>query len=202
MDQEHINYLNVSVDAQSHALRFGAKRDPQSGRWYAIDPVHRELLNYLSKEPNHRFMEVAPSCPRCGAPMRKFNSKAGRSFWGCVAYFNSGCRGKIDYLDYLNETVPVLKVGDFLPKLVGSLFSPSPLTNGASGVLENKSPNPLRQRWIELVRQAFETLGSERKAILWLYESKISLRSKAPIEVLGTESGCERVQQLLLEVWK
>lgn len=195
---EDVTYLNVPQDATGHAARFGAKRDPGTSIWYVVGPIHSELQNYLPRPSNQRFQEVAPPCPSCGGLMRKVANLSGQPFWSCAAHFRTGCSGTVDYLDYLDSVAPLAFVGDHLPKIVDSLFSPSEPPTPTT----EKSAHPLRAKWIEIVQEAIDVLGDDRKANAWLCQGKRAFSMKAPIEMLVTEDGCDAVLKLLREVWK
>jgi len=193
-----ITYLKVPPDAESHAKRFGARRDHGSGAWFVVGPIPSELENYVPRQANQQFYEVAPPCPLCGAPTRKLVNRGGQPYWSCLTRFTSGCKGVVDYLDYLDEMSPTVSVGDFLPKVVGSLFG-----SGQSAVAPVKGPpEALKTRWEQIVCQAASVLGSDRQAIAWLFLPKVVLGNKAPVDVLVTDAGCDKVLQLLKEVWR
>jgi hypothetical protein len=194
-----ITYLNVPRDAEAHAKRFGAQRDA-SGNWYVIGEVPGELLNYLPKQPNRHFHDVPPGCPVCGSGMRKSIDRSGNLYWVCMARFRTGCRGQIDYIDYLDRVAPVSAVGDFLPKLAGPLLLPGGNTPHAQSGLDRRMPHPLRERWVRIVKLAFEILGNDRQVMCWLSKAKVALGGKPPIQMLGTKRGCDAVQRLLSEL--
>lgn len=192
-----ITVLNVPQDAAEHAKRFGAQFDSRTSTWFVVGPVPRELLNYVPRPKNQRFSEVAPSCPLCGSPTRRLINSAGNPFWACVTYFKTGCPGVVDYLDYLDAVEPLAKVSKFLPKLAGSLFGPSepPPDNNA------KAPHPLKERWQEVVQEAGAVIGDEKQAVRWLYQPKMAFNNKTPLEMCGTEAGCDAVLKMLRDVW-
>lgn len=194
---DEITILIVPRDAVEHAERFGAKFDSKNGSWFVVGPVPRELLNYVPRPRNQRFQEAAPRCPLCGSPTRKLVNSAGNPFWACVTYFKTGCPGVVDYLDYLDVVEPLAKVGKFLPKLAGSLFGPSesPPDNN------EKAPHPLKPRWQEVVQEAGTVIGDDRQAVRWLYQPKVAFNYKTPLEMCGTEAGCDAVLKMLRDVW-
>ena len=113
-------------------------------------------------------------------------------------HIQDGCRGVVDYLEFLDAEAPLATVGDFLPKVVGSLFGPA---KSLAPPVEKK-PHPLKARWAEIAQLALETLGDEKQALRWLELPKATLNSKAPLLLLGTEAGCDAVLNLLRDVWK
>lgn len=195
---EEVTYLNVPQDAAGHAARFGAKRDPGTSTWYVVGPIHSELRNYVPRPTNQRFHELAPLCPSCGGPTRKIVNRWGQPFWSCVAHFSTGCPGTVDYLDYLDDVAPSAFVGDYLPKVVASLLGPAEPPAPPT----EKPSHPLKARWGEIVQEAAGILGGDRKAAAWLLQGKLAFLNKAPVEMLGTEAGCDAVLKLLREVWK
>jgi hypothetical protein len=195
---DEITILSVPPDATEHAKRFGAKFDSRTSTWFVVGPVPRELLNYVPRQKNERLQETAPSCPVCGAPTRKLASSKGDLFWGCVTYFKVGCPGMVDYLDYLDDVEPLAKVGKYLPKVVGSLFGPS---ESSCDIKEHKA-HPLKPRWQEIISEAAKIFGDDKQAVRWLYEPKIAFNNKSPVQMCGTEAGCDAVLQLLRDVWK
>lgn len=194
---EDITYLSISPDALAHAERFGARRDPGTGVWFVAGPVPHELQNYIPRPKNPRFQEVAPLCPLCGAQTQKSINRGGQPFWSCVTRFKTRCPGTVDYSDYLDNVAPAVSVSAYLPKVVGSLFGPA--ESPASAIKE--APHPLRARWGEIVQEAASVLGGDREAASWLLQGKVALLNKAPIEMLGTEAGCDAVLKLLRDVW-
>lgn len=195
---EEITILSVPHDATGHAKRFGAMRDHATGTWYVVGKIPAELQNYVPRPENKRFNELAPPCPSCGGPTRKVIGHGGQPFWSCVANRRAGCRGVVNYLDYLDAVAPVVKVGAFLPKVVGSLFGPaeSPTTSAPKG------PHPLKEKWREIVQEAATVLGDDKQAVRWLFEPKLAFKNKAPVEMCGTDAGCRAVVELLRDVWK
>jgi hypothetical protein len=195
---EEIAILSVPPDAVEHAARFGAKYDSKNGSWYVVGPVPPELLNYVPRSKNQRFQETAPRCPVCGSPTRKLVNRAGNPFWACVTYFKTRCPGVVDYPDYLDAMEPWAKVGEFLPKVAGSLFGPPepPPKNN------ERTPHPLRPRWQEIVQEAWVVFGDPRVAERWLFYPKVAFNNKTPAEMCRTEAGCVAVLKLLRDVWK
>lgn len=192
-----ITVLDVPQDAAEHAKRFGAQFDSRTSTWFVVGPIPRELLNYVPRPKNQRFSEVAPSCPVCGAPTRKFVNYKGDPFWGCVTYFKVACPGVVDYLDYLDDVEPLAKVGKYLPRVVGSLFGPSEPPQET----HERKPHPLKPRWHQIIREAAVVLGDDKQAVRWLYEPKIAFNNNAPVQMCGTEAGCDAVLELLRDAW-
>lgn len=195
MDEKK-TYLKVPPDATAHAYRFGARRDLASGLWFVIGPVPGELLNYLPRPRNERFHESTPSCPWCGASMRKLVNRQHDAFWSCTR-FKLGCQGKIDYLDYLDQTVRPIPVGDYISPLIDSIQAAQPLNPRPS-----VAPTSLKKRWTEIVYEAHKVLGGEKEALRWLSHQKLAFGNKTPIQMLGTKTGCDAVMQALHDVWK
>jgi hypothetical protein len=134
----------------------------------------------------------------CGAPTRKVIGRGGQPFWSCVAYRQTGCRGTVNYLDYLDAVAPVVNVGAFLPKVVGSLFGPAESPTAPI----QREPHPLKATWGEIVKEAAAILGDDKQAVRWLFEPKAAFKNKTPVEMCGTENGCRAVIELLRDVWK
>lgn len=195
---DEITVLSVPPDAEGHAERFGAKRDRATGRWTVIGEIPLELYNYLPRSKNSPFQEVAPPCPLCGAPTRRLVNDEGRLFWACVLHVKTGCQGIVDYQDYLDYASPAARIGDFLPNVYGSLFWKS----GPPVKQVPQTPHPLRGRWFSLVQEAASVLGGDKQVVQWLYQPKRAFDNKPPIEMLGTEAGCDAVVALLRDVWK
>ena len=193
-----VTFLDVPADAFAHAKRFGAKRN-RSGNWYVTGEIPHELLNYLPKRPNSKFYEFVPSCPICGASMRKHMYRDGKLLWRCYKRFQSRCQGAIDYLDYLDKIAPTAKIGDLLARDEGQGQTATP-TPGDSQA-QPTVLNPLKRRWEQIVNEALVTLGSRRQVMAWLQQPKLALGNKSPMETLGTEDGCNAVMKLLQALW-
>ena len=58
----------------------------------------------------------------------------------------------------------------------------------------------LRPRWEQIARLCAERTGSEYQSLRWLETPKMALDWRKPIDVLGTEEGCDRVTELLNEL--
>ncbi len=194
---DEIAILSVPPDAAEHAERFGAKHDSTNGFWFVVGSVPRELLNYVPRAKSQRLQEIAPRCPLCGSPTRKLVNSAGNPFWACVTYFKVGCPGVVDYLDYLDAVEPLATLGKYLPRVVGSFFGPSE----SPPDINEKASHPLKARWHEIVQEAATILGGDREAVRWLYEPKIAFNNKAPVQMCGTEAGCDAVLIMLRDVW-
>lgn len=194
---QDVTILSVPPDAVSHAERFGAQSDRATGVWFVVGPVPRELLNYIPRTKNLLFQEVSPKCPLCGSPTRRLVNSVGNPFWACVTYFKASCPGVVDYLDYLDAVEPLVKVGKFLPKVTGSLFGPA---EPPPDKKEN-SANPLKSRWQEIVDEAGVVIGDDKQAVRWLYQPKVALNNKTPLEMCRTEAGCDVVLKMLRDIW-
>lgn len=195
---DEITYLTVPDDAAEYAHRFGAQRDA-SGQWFVVGTVSCELLNFLPRLPNPLFYERLPPCPMCGTLMRKVQMKSGNLLWLCTARKRTGCHGLIRYEDYLQRIEPVTTLGDLLPQ-IGTLLLPAAQLEELNKPPKPKSPHPLRERWKDIVKRAFEVIGDERQVLLWLNQPKVALELKAPIEMLGGVDGCAAVVRLLDEL--
>lgn len=195
---DEITILSVPADGTEHPKRFGAQFDPRTSTWFVVGRVPRELFNYIPRLKNQAFQEVAPTCPVCGSPTRKLVNFVGNPFWSCVTHFKTGCPGVVDYLDYLDAVEPPAKVGNYLPTVVGSLFGPSDPPSDTN----ERNPHPLKPKWHEIIREAGAVLRDDKQAVRWLFEPKVAFNGKAPVEMCGTEAGCEAVLKLLREVWK
>lgn len=193
--------LAVPEDAIAHAKRFGAKYDPTTKQWFVTGDVPRELLNYLPRVANQQFHEPTPSCPQCGGAMRKIYRVDGSAFWGCLAYFRTGCRGLIDYVEYLEALAPLTTLGDFLPNEKG-LKSVSEAQTPTLRSLQRKPPHHLTARWLAITQEALQLIGSERRATRWLEQPKLAFNNKSPTEMMGTDEGCDAVVRLLREIWR
>lgn len=194
---EEITILSVPPDLVEYVERFGAKYDSKNGSWYVVGPVPPELLNFVPRFKNQRFQEVAPKCPVCGSPTRKLVNRAGNPFWACVTYFKTRCPGVVDYLDYLDDVQPLAKVGNYLPKLAGSLFGPPEPTANNNG----KAPHPLRSRLEQIVQEAWVVFGDHKVVERWLFFPKVAFNNKTPAEMCRTEAGCDAVLEMLQDVW-
>ena len=198
---DKITLLVVPDDAIAHAVRFGAERDPITNQCYVIGEVPKELLNYLPKVANRPFLEPVPSCPKCGGPMRKIYRFDGNAFWGCFAYFRTGCKGAIDYVDYLQQIAPANTLTDFLPTKEG-LTSVEVTTTTPFNSLKAKPPHHMAARWKAITQEALQAIGTERKAIRWLEQPKVAFANKSPIEMMATHKGCDAVEQVLRDIWR
>jgi hypothetical protein len=196
-----ITYLSIPADAESHARRFGAQRDG-SGCWYVVGTVPNELRNYLPRKQNASFYEFTPTCPRCGATMRKTIGKAGDAFWGCVTHFATGCKGTIDYRDYLDDAAPSLSIGDFLPRPERSFLLPDLSLGKYGDAPASMASDRLQDAWSDIIRHALDILGGELQVRRWMTQPKVRFKNRAPLEMMVTESGCAAVKALLDEVWR
>jgi hypothetical protein len=193
-----ITYLSIPSDALAHAKRFGAQRDHATGRWYVAGLVHPELQNYIPRDKNRRFQEVAPPCPLCGAPTRKLFDRSRHPFWSCVTYPKTGCTGHVDYLDYLDDVAPSAPIRDYLRTRSASALDPAEQTPSAT----EETPHPLNNTWFEIVQEAANVLGGDRQAVAWLTQPKVAFHNEAPVDILGSKEGCDAVLKLLRDVWK
>jgi hypothetical protein len=130
--------------------------------------------------------------------MRKIDRVDGSAFWGCFAYFRTGCGGFIDYVEAL---APSKTLGDFLPneKELKSVTEPSV---ARLRLLQKKPPHHLAARWIAITQEALQLIGSERRATRWLEQPKLAFHNKSPIEMMGTDKGCDAVVRMLREIWR
>jgi hypothetical protein len=62
--------------------------------------------------------------------------------------------------------------------------------------------NDLRPRWEQIVRLCSERCGGTAQGIRWLETPKLAFTWRRPVDLLGTEEGCDRVTDLLNELWK
>lgn len=69
------------------------------GEEFAQNGGFRERLATVRSEARSQqdgTPEIAPACPRCGAPMRQRKTRQdNRPFWGCTQY--PACRGVLEY---------------------------------------------------------------------------------------------------------
>lgn len=84
MDFWLLSYI-LQLGTMEFCQRFlDVKVDPK-GRWF--DQMTQERLAALKQ---NAITEGAPTCPKCGAPMRKRMIKKGihqgEEFWGCTEY--------------------------------------------------------------------------------------------------------------------
>lgn len=193
-----LSILRIPPDVTDYAERFGAQRDSATGTWFVVGPVPNELLNYVPQPKNQRFQDVAPRCPKCRAPTRKLINRKGDLYWACVMRFKTDCPGVIDYLKYLDDVAPLATVGSFLPKVAGSLFEPEE----SSASIPEMAQHPLKERWVEIASEALTLLGNDKQVLRWLDQPKVALGNKAPVLMLSTTAGCDRVLALLRDVWK
>ncbi len=193
-----ITYLEVRLDAESHAKRFGAQRD-SFGRWYVTGQVPNELLNYLPRKASRRIDEVAPECPICRATMRKEISRSGNPYWVCTERRTTGCAGWLDYVKYLEKVVPLPALGELASAQVESLVSELSSLESPKG--RGRTKHPLHERWLDIVTLAFAVLGNQRQVMRWMTQPKLALGQKTPILILGTAEGCDMVEHLLRKLW-
>ena len=194
-----ITYLEVRLDAESHAKRFGAQRD-SFGRWYVTGQVPNELLNYLPRKAGRRTEEPPPECPLCRSEMRKATSSSGNLYWFCTARSKTGCSGTIDYVKYLEQAALLPAIGELASGLAESFISENLSSLDASRGT-GRGTHPLKNRWLEIVELAFAVLGNERQVMRWMTQPKLALGRQAPIRKLGTAEGCDTVERLLRELW-
>jgi hypothetical protein len=158
---DEITYLNIPSDAAEYARRFGALRD-RSGQWFVVGLIPRELINFLPRQANPRFYEWEPPCPICGALMQKVMATSKNWLWLCTARRRTGCKGRMRYEEYLEKVEPTKTLGDYLPKL-GTLLQPASPQKDPDQSLKPKHSHQLRERWIEIVRRAFEAIGVDAR---------------------------------------
>jgi uncharacterized protein (DUF2384 family) len=91
----------------------------------------------------------------------------------------------------------VLSVGNLLPKVVDSVFNPK-----KSATSEPEIQHPLNARWCEIIEEAAKILGDEKRVVHWLHQAKVTFGNKTPLEMLGTDEGCDAVLKLLRDIWK
>lgn len=193
-----ITYLEVRPDAESHARRFGAKRN-SAGKWYVAGQVPNELLNYLPGKTERSMFEPSPECPVCWSSMRKEITRSGNLHWICTQLNQPDCPGRLDYADYLERMVPLPVLGEQALAQVESLvlaLSPPEVTTDSK-----RTKHPLNKRWEYIVTLAFRVLGNERQVMRWMTQPKLSLGRKTPMQALGTAKGCGEVKRLLRELW-
>lgn len=193
-----ITYLEVRLDAQSHARRFGAKRDG-AGRWYFAGPVPDELLNYLPRKATRRIDEAPPECPLCRAEMRKAISQSGNLYWACTERNKTGCTGWLDYVTYLERVAPLPVLGELSAAQIESFMSGLSSLNDTND--RRRTKHPLYDRWLDIVKLAFAALGNERQVMRWMTQPKLALGRKTPLRKLGSTEGCDSVERLLRELW-
>jgi ssDNA-binding Zn-finger/Zn-ribbon topoisomerase 1 len=197
-----ITQLDVPSDAEAHARRFGAKRDPVSQRWYVAAYIPRELLNYIPRVANRPLHEPEPTCPKCGVMMRKRYRQDGDAFWGCSAYFRTGCKGIIEYRDFLEALAPAKILSHFLPLLGDAEIFPMERLISHSVILKVQAPDHLNARWAGITQDALGVLGSEKRVLRWLEQPKSVFNNKSPIEIMDASAGCDKVEAALRDVWR
>ena len=62
--------------------------------------------------------------------------------------------------------------------------------------------NDLRHRWKQIAQLCAERCGSTAQGMRWLETPKLVFNWRRPIDLLGTEEGCDRVTDLLNELWE
>lgn len=163
-----IVYLdNLSSDSLEHAKRFGATYDGK-GRWYAVEPVHYELMNYIEKPAFRMKQDDAPPCPYCGTAMKLRESKAGENFWGCSGY--PKCTGTLPYGHDIQQTV----------------FSK-----------EKPEQTSSHDERMAFLKYALTVLGSEQQLHKWLSVPKVGLGNMCPQQCLHDAAALKKMYEIL-----
>lgn len=192
--------LQVTADTKVYAKTHGAKYDRKTREWYIEGEVPPELENLLAaKEANPPFEEVVPSCPLCQTTMvKRANKTNGNMFWGCSRFRadGRGCKGKIDYQEYLDAQLGHNKsrVTEFLKG--GALPVPPP----APARVAIPEDDPRLARWKVITELAARECGGVQQAGRWMQTPKIALGRRTPLEAMITEEGCQAVERLLREL--
>ena len=62
------------------------------------------------------------------------------------------------------------------------------------------SERDIQARWVQIVRLCTERCGSTSQGRRWLETQKMAFDWRKPIELLGTEAGCDQVTDLLKDL--
>ncbi len=62
------------------------------------------------------------------------------------------------------------------------------------------SDHDIQARWVQIARLCSERCGSTSQGRRWLETQKMAFNWRKPIELLGTEAGCDQVTDLLKEL--
>lgn len=170
-----IVYLNnLTDDTLEHAKRFGARYDGK-GRWYAFEPVHSELINYIEKPAYRMKQDDAPACPDCGNSMMLRESKKGHNFWGCSSY--PTCKGVLPY-DIAPVQVPQ-NTHHIQPKRLAD-----------------------KQARREFLTYALHVLGSEQALRKWLDVPKVGLNRRTPRQCLHDADALDKMYGILKTLYR
>lgn len=127
-------------------------------------------------------------CPTCGARMvRRINRTTQEPFLGCTRYPDCVTTSEIE-----SHFVQASHTAFWA---VGASVSPAADLMDSSPVSACNVGNT--ERWEQIARQAAKMCGGTGQALRWLETPKVALRGRKPIDLLGTEDGCDDVEALL-----
>lgn len=196
MKKDTRTYLDTSDGMTAYAKRYGAEFDHERGQWYVDGEVRHELLGLLPKQPRRPVYKVVPFCPICGAFAEQKERKSdGHLFWGCSQFIKTGCRGSVDYDDYLNALTAPEKARNISEFICAGGDNKDPSSVAVTNKLQ--IPSELRSEIEKIVALAIITLGGRQSAERWLATPKYSLKGKAPLEVMTSIQGCCAVERLV-----
>ncbi len=192
-------YLNVEDGMHEYAKRHGASFDKQRQQWFVIGEVPPELVNLVPKQPNKPANHiVAPACPRCGFHTVKLpNKKDGSMFWGCSQYRVSGCRGSVDYEEYL-DTLGTKNSKSIIEALQPDVPEHINPTQAKRYGIAEVTP-AVRAEIAEIATFAQKVFRSPQQSERWLTSPKVGLQGRTPIESMKSLDGCRQVKALILE---
>lgn len=177
----------VTHDNMEHAKRFGAKFDHSNGLWYAEEPIHGELSNYINDAVLKNVISPeVPRCKECGSNMvlreRKYDNA---SFWGCT---NFKCKHTQPYHDSSFQ-----QLSDIIIEYQSE--------HDDTPHIAKKDEIPLVGQEIkQLYQMAVELLG-HHSAVKWFVTPKIQLNYKKPNDIILTVEGRNMIKKLLLELY-
>lgn len=198
-------YLDTSDGMAPYAERYGALFDETCNRWYVVGEVPSELIGLLPKEKRVAAYKAVPSCPLCGSYCEeKVRRSDGALFWGCSKYSRTGCRGAINYDDYL-ASLPAdrssQRAVDFLKE--EEIGSPHQAeikeqlgTHNPSGMSDE-----LRSEIMRITALVVDQLGSAKSVSRWLATPMPSLKGKTPLQAMISVEGCLQVEKIILSLW-
>lgn len=201
MTKKDRTYLDTSDGMAAYAKRYGAEYDPELGQWYVDGEVPNELLGLIPKQTRTPVYKAAPFCPICRAhTIERTRNSDGHMFWGCSQFAKTGCKGAIDYDDYLDSLAESEKA-----RPATAFFSrgeEKKILDGVSDSSKPPVPPELRSEIERVLASVTKELGGTHAAEKWLSTPKFGLKGKIPLQVMTSVDGCQEVEMLVLEVNK
>lgn len=191
--------LSVPHEMARYAKLHGAVFDKREQVWVAFGEIPSELANFLPRAPRPEARRLpAPICPRCGSHMNRTPSRQRIEFWGCSAYWRTGCNGAIsleEHLDQLDRPIAPTALDVLAEPSAAerSVARPQPPAAAAT-VLPEDVVQSVREI-AELARSMFGT-----NAAAWFEQRKVGLGGESPTKLLRTAEGRRRVLGLLLSL--